>query len=344
MFRSVFSAFILSACIGACVNAKTPFVDKEIKYRKENGFYSHLDPEKFVVAAVSAQSNENSDGGLFQSNWDINYTTDKAVSIIKQAAEDGVGLLTFPEVWFPGYPFGLTANPSLTTKYINNSLVEDDANWKKLVAAVKATGIYLAFGFSERQDDYLYMAQALFSPDGEKLIHRHKLRPSGGERNLWSDGLLHSFKVVDTPYGRMGMLECWEHFHPSMTFPMQAQLEDIHIGAFPYLSDLQAVDNKTDLSVVDSTSVNIASLRVYSATSQVHSVSAAINGEFSYGILSELYQSYPSYIPKQTGTFVLHKNNTIQQLEEYAASNTSFFSPEPNYPPTKNSVYYVPPN
>lgn len=42
--------------------------------------------------------------------------------------------------------------------------------------------MYLALGFSELADNKLYMAQALISPDGEILIHRHKLRPSGGER------------------------------------------------------------------------------------------------------------------------------------------------------------------
>lgn len=36
-----------------------------------------------------------------------------------------------------------------------------------------------ALAYSERNGDYLYMAQVIIGPDGELLIHRHKLRPSG---------------------------------------------------------------------------------------------------------------------------------------------------------------------
>ena len=80
------------------------------------------------------------------------------------------------------------------------------------------------------------MAQALISPEGENLYLRHKLRPSGGERTIWSDGTLNELKVIPTPYGRWGILECWEHFHPAMTFSVQAQAETLHIASFPCMS------------------------------------------------------------------------------------------------------------
>jgi predicted amidohydrolase len=86
----------------------------------------------------------------------------------------------------------------------------DGPQWRQLVAAVQHAAIYVAIGFSESDDDKLYMSQALMSPEGDVLIHRRKLRPSGGERTIWSDGNVGGLEVVDTPYGRMGMLECWE--------------------------------------------------------------------------------------------------------------------------------------
>lgn len=101
-------------------------------------------------------------------------------------------------------------NPERTQDYIDNSLVENDANWNDLVATIKKAGIYVAIGASERIGDKLHMSQVLWSPEGEKLIHRQKLRASENERNLWSDGSYDDFKVVQTPYGRIGMLECWE--------------------------------------------------------------------------------------------------------------------------------------
>ena len=54
------------------------------------------------------------------------------------------------------------------------------------------------------------MGQAIISKYGEVLHHRQKVRPSGGERNIWSDGSMDGIVAVDTPYGRWGILECWE--------------------------------------------------------------------------------------------------------------------------------------
>jgi aliphatic nitrilase len=101
-------------------------------------------------------------------------------------------------------------NVEQTQSYINNSLIEGDSNWNAFVDAVKEAGIYLAIGASERISDKLHMSQVLWSPEGQKLIHRQKLRASEYERNLWSDGSIDSFKVASTPYGRIGLLECWE--------------------------------------------------------------------------------------------------------------------------------------
>ena len=93
---------------------------------------------------------------------------------------------------------------------MNNSLVVGDDNWNHLIAAIQDAGIYAGLSFSELKGDRLYMAQALVSPIGDLLIHRHKLRPSGSERWFFSDGTVDGLKVVTTPRGRMGMLECGE--------------------------------------------------------------------------------------------------------------------------------------
>ncbi len=95
--------------------------------------------------------------------------------------------------------------------YIENSLEVGSSEWYTLVNAAKTNQIYLALGFSEKTNASIYMAQALISPCGEVLHHRQKVRPSGGERDIWSDGDMSGLKVLDTPYGRWGMLECWEY-------------------------------------------------------------------------------------------------------------------------------------
>jgi predicted amidohydrolase len=95
-------------------------------------------------------------------------------------------------------------------EYAEASLVVNSTQWNSLIQAAVSNKVYLGLGFSERAGDYIYMGQALIGPTGAVLLHRHKLRPSGSERALWSDGTLQELEVVSTPIGRISMLECWE--------------------------------------------------------------------------------------------------------------------------------------
>lgn len=94
--------------------------------------------------------------------------------------------------------------------YIEHSMEIGSREWNRLLTAAKNNKIYLALGFSERTNTSIYMGQAIISRDGEVLHHRQKVRPSGGERNIWSDGSMDGIVAIDTPYGRWGILECWE--------------------------------------------------------------------------------------------------------------------------------------
>lgn len=89
-------------------------------------------------------------------------------------------------------------------------MVVGDANWNRLIDGIRNAGVYASLCFAERTDLYLYMAQALVSPTGDILIHRHKLRPSGGERAIFTDGTIQEIQTVTTRFGRVGMLECGE--------------------------------------------------------------------------------------------------------------------------------------
>ncbi|KAH6974130.1 carbon-nitrogen hydrolase [Ilyonectria sp. MPI-CAGE-AT-0026] len=346
------------------------------------GFYDHLDPENFTVATVVKSPYDgpspvelfNHPQSLRQGSWNITLTTQRAIEFINKASDNGIGLLVFPEVWFPGYPFTMMSKPELTQSYIDNSLVENDSNWIALVNAIKKAGIYVAIGASERIGDKLHMSQIFWSPEGEKLIHRQKLRASEFERNLWSDGDVDGFKVVPTPYGRIGLLECWEHLHAQMTFPMQAQLEDIHIAMYPNIKSPYEPEDPDKIShPFSSMAVNMAGVHIYSATAKVWSVVAGmdggiimnpvgviqallppptnethhgptylahsintttfrqnrtyeVNSQFGFGSLLEMLQSYPSYISKDRGTFILKKTVTISDLLHLAEKGVKYFS------------------
>ncbi|KAH6869692.1 aliphatic nitrilase-like protein [Thelonectria olida] len=239
---------------------------------------------------------------------DINATTDLAVKYIKRATQEGAQLIAFPELWFPGYPRG---NDDAwigrwAGNYVKNSITVGDANWKKLTSAAGRNSVYLALGFSERVGDVIYMAQALIDPKGEVLIHRHKLRPSGGERKIWSDGTSEGFKVVNTTYGRIGMLECWEHFHPAMTFPMQAQDEAIHIAAWPYTPDY----NDPAALAFEAAEVNMAAASVYATSSGAYTLVTTVGRAAAFGPDGREIASIPAYLPAEAAPFLMITINT----------------------------------
>jgi hypothetical protein len=94
--------------------------------------------------------------------------------------------------------------------YFEDSLEVDSPLWHRLVSAAISLP-----AFFHRQGTSIYMGQAPMSLR-EKLVHlRHKLKPS--------DGTIDGLKIIATPYGRLGILECWEHFHAAMAFNMPAQ-------------------------------------------------------------------------------------------------------------------------
>ncbi|KAK9475714.1 carbon-nitrogen hydrolase [Lipomyces japonicus] len=238
-----------------------------------------VDYNNLTVALVRAEP-ANWPLPVMNKNWtgvhfDINATVSKAVTLIEEAAENGANLVVFPELWFPGYPKGLADNVSIAPyiqDYVDNSLEVGTPQWETLINAAKDNGVYLVPAFSHRDGNSIYMAQALISPEGEVLLLRHKLRPSGGERTIWSDGDIDELKVIATPYGRWGLLECWEHFHPAMTYNIQSQAETLHIASWPY------TPNPADASAAywESAEVNVAAARLFAVNTGAPLVYATV--------------------------------------------------------------------
>ncbi|KAE9967685.1 hypothetical protein BLS_006236 [Venturia inaequalis] len=230
---------------------------------------STVDYNNLTVALVRAAP-VNWPAPILNKNWtgvslNLTATVSYAVDLIDTAAAKGANLVVFPETWFPGYPKGNDDAwiASHIHDYVANSLEIGSPEWESLLVAAEKNKVYLALGFSERTNASIFMAQALIGPDGATIHHRRKVRPSGGERDIWSDGDMSGLKVLNVPYGRWGMLECWEHYHPTMTFPMQAQLETLHIAAFPY----QPPFNDPLALSFENADNNIAAARVYAINS-----------------------------------------------------------------------------
>ncbi|KEZ40122.1 Cyanide hydratase [Scedosporium apiospermum] len=164
---------------------------------------------------------------------------EKSIRLIREAKQNGASLIAFSEVWVPGYPNFLWSgnyaeNLPLVQKYMANSISAYGDEMLQIRQAAAENKIYVSFGFSERAGHSLYLAQMFIGPDGNVLLHRRKTKPTHVERTIFGDSTGDSLKtVVETPLGRIGMLNCWEHLQPLLKYHTYAQGEQVHIAAWP---------------------------------------------------------------------------------------------------------------
>ncbi len=140
-------------------------------------------------------------------------------------AESRADLIVFPELFIPGYPIGMNFGFSMGKRtepgrkdwkrYYDASLVAGGPEFEQLAKAAEEAAAYVSIGFSERDavSGTLYNSNAIFSPDGTWSVHR-KLKPTGSERMVWGDANRDYFPVVETPWGPVGNLICWESYMP----------------------------------------------------------------------------------------------------------------------------------
>ncbi|HSN58326.1 MAG TPA: carbon-nitrogen hydrolase family protein [Clostridiaceae bacterium] len=159
---------------------------------------------------------------------DLDATLEKTLCLIKEAAEKGAKLVVFPESFIPAYPRGFSFGFVIGSRtmegredwkrYYDNSVAVPGTVTDILGNAAKEAGIYLSIGVTEKDGDgrtaSLYCTNLFFGPDGKFLGKHRKLKPTGSERYIWGEDDGSTLTVIDTPYGRMGSLICWENYMP----------------------------------------------------------------------------------------------------------------------------------
>ncbi|KAA8643842.1 hypothetical protein EYZ11_005424 [Aspergillus tanneri] len=170
---------------------------------------------------------------------DLAASVAKTIALIREAGKKGINVLGFPEVWIPGYLWTMWTgsvidNVELMHKYMANSLSRDSPEMDAIRGVVKEAGIFIVLGYSERDGGSLYMAQSFINPDGDIVRHRRKVKPTHVERSIWGEGQAESLQtVVDSPFGRIGGLNCWEHLQPLLRFYEYSQGVQIHVASWP---------------------------------------------------------------------------------------------------------------
>jgi len=169
---------------------------------------------------------------------DLNGSVEKTIELIKNAAQAEAKLVAFPECWIPGYPFyiwlGATAWwMKFVQRYHANAMQMDSAETDAICATARRHKIMVALGFTERSGGSLYISQLLIDADGDIIAKRRKLKPTHMERTVFGEGCGADLAVHETPLGRIGMLNCWEHLQPLTRFALYSMNEQVHIASWP---------------------------------------------------------------------------------------------------------------
>ncbi|MGQ0845770.1 MAG: carbon-nitrogen hydrolase family protein [Sporichthyaceae bacterium] len=181
--------------------------------------------EPVVVAAVQATP-------VF---LDRDATVEKACGLIAEAAAGGAQLIVFPEAFVAGYPDWVWRLPAWRDDAYVRRLYEESVTVPgpaaaALGAAARAAGAYVAMGVNELDGGTLYNSLLYFSPEGELVGRHRKLMPTGGERTIWGFGDGSTLDVIQTPFGRVGGLICWENYMPLARAAMYGRGVDIYLA------------------------------------------------------------------------------------------------------------------
>jgi nitrilase len=108
------------------------------------------------------------------------------------------------------------------------------ATTEAIGAAAREAGVYVAIGVIERDGLFsrgtLYCSLLYFGPDGRLLGKHRKLKPTGAERLIWGEGDGSTLTVVDTEWGKVGGLICWENYMPLARMAIYAKGVEFYLA------------------------------------------------------------------------------------------------------------------
>ncbi len=180
--------------------------------------------EPAIVAAVQATP-------VF---LDRDATIEVVAEHTKQAAGHGARLVAFSEGFVPTYPDWVwrsvpwgERDRAWYARWYDQAVDVPGPACDALGAIAREHACYLAIPVNERDGGTVYNTICFFGPDGALLAKHRKLQATGAERVVWGSGDGSTLAVIDTPFGRVGGLICWENYMPLARAAMYEQGVDV---------------------------------------------------------------------------------------------------------------------
>jgi nitrilase len=171
-------------------------------------------------------------------------TLDRLEELATEAAGNGAELVVFPETFVPVYPssrwakaFAGWQNAGAKEAFAllaQSSVAVGSPEEERLGAVARELGIWLVTGVNEvdaQRPGTIYNSLLYHSPDGELALHHRKLVPTNHERLIWGQGDGRGLHAVETGFGRIGGLVCWENYMPLARVALYEAGVEIYIAS-----------------------------------------------------------------------------------------------------------------
>jgi nitrilase len=170
--------------------------------------------------------------------FDREATIGRVRELASEAARNEAQLILFPEAFIPAYPsnrwVGLLAaggdGKPVYAKLARESLKVPGPDTDRLGEIAREHGLWLALGANELTRGTIYNALLVFSPDGKLALHHRKLMPTNHERLVWGLGDGNGLEAIETEFGRIGGLICWENLMPLARFALYESGVEVYLA------------------------------------------------------------------------------------------------------------------
>ena len=157
--------------------------------------------------------------------YDAMASVEKAAGILRRVAEQGAQLAVFPEAFIGGYPKGAAfgsvvgnrsaAGRALYQRYVEGAVALDGPELAAFAESVEQTGVTAVVGIIERHGRTLYCTAVTLAP-GRGIAGYHR-------KLIWGFGDGSTIEPVQTDFGVLGSVICWENYMPALRQAMYAQ-------------------------------------------------------------------------------------------------------------------------
>jgi nitrilase len=175
---------------------------------------------------------------------DRDATLAKLEDVAAAAAREGAELVVFPETFVPVYPSSRWAKAfagwqdprakKTFARLAQQSVAVGTPSERRLGATAEKLGIWLVTGVNEVEPDRpgtIYNTLLFHAPDGSLALHHRKLVPTNHERLVWGQGDGRGLTAVETGFGRLGGLICWENYMPLARFALYEAGVELYVAS-----------------------------------------------------------------------------------------------------------------